>query len=148
MDNKLDVVSTYPRVSMLLDISRQTCVLEFSRIKGVKEFTRRELGVNLTGGRVNGVEICQKVLGMPQLDELVDLFRREKGLGDLTTDLRYIDTTPLEPRELPPEIPRDDEILEDVFDPPMLTIQVEHNDKESEYEVVTDDDTDFGDPSK
>jgi hypothetical protein len=67
----LDIVSTYPNVSQLLNIARETCMMEFSRMQGISEHHRREVGVNLTGGRVNAVEICQKILGAPSLDQLL-----------------------------------------------------------------------------
>lgn len=75
----LDIVSTYPNVSQLLNIARETCVMEFSRMEGITEHHRREVGVNLTGGRVNSVEICQKILGAPTLDELLTDFVASHG---------------------------------------------------------------------
>jgi hypothetical protein len=75
----LDIVSTYPNVSQLLNIARETCVMEFSRMEGVTEHHRREVGVNLTGGRVNAVEICEKILGAPTLDQLLADFETHTG---------------------------------------------------------------------
>lgn len=43
-------------------------------MKGIDEERRREVGVNLTGGKTNAVEICQKILGAPSLDELLERF--------------------------------------------------------------------------
>lgn len=78
----LDIVSTYPSVSQLLNIARETCVMEFSQMKGITEEHRREVGVNLTGGRVNAVEICQKILGAPSLDRLLGEFKASLGKSD------------------------------------------------------------------
>lgn len=64
-------------------------------MKGISQQKRREVGVNLTGGRVNSVEIGQKIMGIPTMDELLDQFKREKGLGDTTTDPRYVTTCDL-----------------------------------------------------
>lgn len=78
----LDIVSTYPNVSQLLNIARETCVMEFSRMLGVSTHHRREVGVNLTGGRVNAVEICEKILKAPTLDDLLQGFQERHGLGE------------------------------------------------------------------
>ena len=75
----LDIVSTYPNVSQLLNIARETCVMEFSRMEGINEHDRREVGVNLTGGRVNSIEICEKILKAPTLDQLLDEFNEQLG---------------------------------------------------------------------
>jgi hypothetical protein len=69
----LDIVSTYPNVSQLLNIARETCVMEFCRMRGISEEHRREVGVNLTGGKTNAVEICQKILGAPTLDQMLGM---------------------------------------------------------------------------
>lgn len=61
-------------------------------MKGVSEHHRREVGVNLTGGRVNAVEISQKILGAPSLDDLVNEFRLEHGLPTQPIDPRYVVT--------------------------------------------------------
>lgn len=75
----LDIVSTYPVVSQVLNIARETCLMEFSRMKGVRETERREVGVNLTAGRVNAVEICEKILKAPTLDQLLGEFKATIG---------------------------------------------------------------------
>jgi len=71
----LDIVSTYPNVSQLLNIARETCVMEFCIMKGITEEHRREVGVNLTAARTNAVEICEKILGAPSLDQLLEGFK-------------------------------------------------------------------------
>ncbi|HFH4533053.1 TPA: hypothetical protein ACGJ7A_005744 [Pseudomonas aeruginosa] len=70
----LDIVSTYPNVSQILNIARETCVMEFSMMEGISEHHRREVGVNLTGGRVNAIEITQKIMGAPKMDTLLEKF--------------------------------------------------------------------------
>ena len=92
----LDVVSTYPNVSQLLNISRKTCKYEFCRMKGVSEHHRREVGVNLTGGRVNSVEICQKILKIPSMDDMLDEFRNEKNIPHQKTDPFFTNNVELE----------------------------------------------------
>jgi hypothetical protein len=75
----LDIVSTYPNVSQILNIARETCVMEFCQIQGITEAVRREFGVNLTGGRVNAVEMAQKVLGAPAFDTMLDAYLAHKA---------------------------------------------------------------------
>ena len=88
----LDVKSSYPHGSILLNIARESNAMELSRIEHVPNIQRRALGVNLTCGRVNSVEICQQVLKAPMLDELLDEFIKEKGLDKAVPELEsFID---------------------------------------------------------
>jgi hypothetical protein len=66
-------------VSQLLNIARETTVMEFSAMKGISELHRREVGVNLTAGRVNALEICQKILAAPKLDDLLKAYLEHKN---------------------------------------------------------------------
>lgn len=75
----LDIVSTYPNVSQILNIARETCVMEFCQIQGITEAFRREFGVNLTGGRVNAVEMTQKIMGAPAFDTMLDAYLAHKA---------------------------------------------------------------------
>ncbi|MFO5890478.1 hypothetical protein ACLBSJ_32170, partial [Klebsiella pneumoniae] len=70
----IDLESTYPNVSQILNIARETCVMEYSMMEGISEHHRREVGVNLTGGRVNAIEITQKIMGAPKMDTLLEKF--------------------------------------------------------------------------
>lgn len=74
----LDIVSTYPNVSQILNIARETTVMETAALQGVSDHHKRELGVNLTGCRTNVVEIAQKILGAPKLDNLLAGYLRAK----------------------------------------------------------------------
>lgn len=82
----LDIVSTYPNVSQLLNIARETCVMEFSRMEGITEEARREVGVNLTGGKTNAVEICQKILSAPTLDDMLASYKQRGEPKKLSSD--------------------------------------------------------------
>jgi hypothetical protein len=75
----LDIVSTYPNVSQILNIARETTVMEFSAIEGVPERIRRAVGVNLTAGRVNSIEITQQVMGAPRLDNLLAAYAAKRA---------------------------------------------------------------------
>lgn len=75
----LDIVSTYPNVSQILNIARETTVMETAALQGVSDHHKRELGVNLTGCRTNVIEIAQKVLKGPKLDQLLKAYLKSKG---------------------------------------------------------------------
>ena len=74
----LDIVSTYPNVSQILNIARETTVMETAAIQGISDHHKRELGVNLTGCRVNVLEIGQKILKAPRLDVILAAYIASK----------------------------------------------------------------------
>lgn len=74
----LDVKSAYPYTEIFLNISRKETRLELCDIKGVSEADRRIVGLNLTGGKVNHVEFCTRILNAPELDELAIAYMKEK----------------------------------------------------------------------
>lgn len=82
----LDIVSTYPNVSQILNISRETTVMEFSAMQGISEHYRREAGVNLTAGKVNSVELTQKIMGAPRMDDMLLSFMEHIGMAEPTLD--------------------------------------------------------------
>lgn len=73
----LDVEGTYPNEQILLNISRETTMMELVDIQGVSERERRAIGVNMSGGAVNAVEICNSLYKTPALGELLVLFEEE-----------------------------------------------------------------------
>lgn len=83
----LDIVSTYPNVSQILNIARETVVMEFSALWGISENHRREVGVNLTGCRTNALEIAQKIFKAPKLDVLLEGYLKKRdGLKEVPKD--------------------------------------------------------------
>jgi len=69
----LDVEGAYPTTEDVMNISKETTYRELSRIEGVSEAVQRRNGINLTGGRVNAVQFCTEIYGMPSLQELESL---------------------------------------------------------------------------
>lgn len=61
----LDIEGTYPSIELAVNISKETTKRELSKIKGIPERLQRLMGVNLTGGTANAVEICQDILKLP-----------------------------------------------------------------------------------
>lgn len=73
----LDVEGTYPNVEILMNISKETTAQELCYIKDVPEIYRRAVGVNLSGGFVNAVEICMQVYGAPAFNTLLAEFDQQ-----------------------------------------------------------------------
>lgn len=70
----LDIVSTYPNVQVILNISRETTLYELYKIKGCNEYQTRMAGINLTGGHVNAVEIAVDIMKAPSFDRMLAEF--------------------------------------------------------------------------
>jgi len=87
--------------------------MEFSMMEGISEHHRREVGVNLTGGKTNAVEICEKILSAPSLDDMLAEFQKEKGLP-VDPPSRHVEgyTTARKRVEVEEEL-RDDSVMED-----------------------------------
>jgi hypothetical protein len=65
----LDVKATYPTEQITCNISKRTTSRELSAIVGFTERERRIIGLNLTGGVSNALEISNMVYKMPTLLE-------------------------------------------------------------------------------
>lgn len=74
----LDVEGTYPNVEIIMNISKGTTAQELCYIKNVPEIYRRAIGVNLSGGFVNAVEICMQVYGAPSFNTLLAAFDEQQ----------------------------------------------------------------------
>ena len=73
----LDIVSTYPNVQVILNISRETTRRELYKIAGVPDRIQRMQGINITGGHVNAVEVVCAVMKAPTFDQLLEDFEKE-----------------------------------------------------------------------
>jgi hypothetical protein len=58
-----------------MNISKETTFRELSSIRDVPENIRRSIGINLTGGLVNAVEICCNVYKLPSFNDLLEDFQ-------------------------------------------------------------------------
>lgn len=73
----LDIVSTYPNVQVILNISRETTRRELYKIEGCPERVQRMAGINMTGGHVNAVEVACAVMKAPSFDALLEDFLKQ-----------------------------------------------------------------------
>lgn len=77
----LDIEGTYPNVEDIMNISRETTFRELDKIKGLSLEKRRMVGINLTGGVTNAMEICIETLKLPTPDMLLEAFREENAIS-------------------------------------------------------------------
>lgn len=76
-----DILQAYPSGEVVLNISKETTFIEVCSIDGVSEDARRRAGINLTGGMTNAIEICNDILNMPYIDDVLDAFREDIAAG-------------------------------------------------------------------
>lgn len=72
-----DIGSTYPNGEILMNLSKMTTMMEVGRIAGVLSSKQRLVGINLTGGPVNAIEIMTDIMKAPNPFELLDAFEKE-----------------------------------------------------------------------
>lgn len=71
-----DIASTYPTGEVIMNLSKMTTMLEVCKINGLTVNKQRILGINLTGGPVNAIEIMQESMRAPDLWDLLEEFER------------------------------------------------------------------------
>lgn len=69
-----DIGSTYPNGEILMNLSKMTTMMELCRVDGVLASNQRLLGVNLTAGPVNAIEILTATVKVPNSFDLLDAF--------------------------------------------------------------------------
>lgn len=69
----LDIEGTYPSIEMVANISKETTLREMGRIRDMSEADRRVIGINMSGGVVNAVEILNQAVSVPTLSQWLDL---------------------------------------------------------------------------
>jgi hypothetical protein len=77
----LDCVSTYPTTEEVMNISRETTYRELAKMEGIDGELQQATGINLTGGKINALEICTSTMNFPPLDVLLAKFREDKKLN-------------------------------------------------------------------
>lgn len=78
--NDLDCTSSYPFGQIALNISKETTVCELSRIKDIDETVWRKVGINLSGGKTNAMEICNVVFKYPDPRTMLKQFKSDIGM--------------------------------------------------------------------
>lgn len=86
----IDIEGTYPNGEDIMNISKETTYRELHLIRGLTEADRRNVGINLSGGVSNAVEICVKVLQLPSLSQLGDIYMKAKEEQAVNTQVKTI----------------------------------------------------------
>lgn len=73
-----DIGSTYPNGEIIMNLSKETTMLELARIRGVTGSEQRLVGINLTGGVANSLELSQQLLKAPSPWELLQAYEETK----------------------------------------------------------------------
>jgi len=71
----LDVEGTYPNEQVSMNIEKATTAKEVCKIVGKPEAIQRAVGINLSGGNVNAVEICVAMYNAPSMERMLADFR-------------------------------------------------------------------------
>ena len=80
MNFDLDLISAYPRIGILLGLSRRNTVYEICQIQGLDSFKHRYACVNLTGGDANCFLTSKDFYNLDGLHELHHKFAKSHGL--------------------------------------------------------------------
>lgn len=70
-----DIESTYPNGEIAMNLSKETTMGEMCRVEGVTPLRQRILGVNMTGGPVNAVEILCEIAKAPTQLQMLELYK-------------------------------------------------------------------------
>ena len=57
---------------------------QLHQIQGLTEAERRVVGINMSGGVANAIEICNTVLQLPALAELGEIYMKHRTTNDVT----------------------------------------------------------------
>lgn len=78
----IDIEGTYPNVEDVMNISNETTYRELHAIQGIPDTKRREIGINLTGGVVNAIELCHELFEFPTLINLDKIYAEHRHRYD------------------------------------------------------------------
>lgn len=78
-----DILQAYPTGGVIMNISKKTTAIEVCTIDGVSDAARRRAGINLTGGATNAIEVCNDILNMPYVDDVLEAFISDIQMGNI-----------------------------------------------------------------
>lgn len=61
-----------------MNLSKETTAIEVVRIEGLSEKAQRRIGINMTGGVANAIELCSEIYDLPAPEEWVDMWDDEQ----------------------------------------------------------------------
>lgn len=94
----LDVSAAYPTTGYVLNCSKETTLCEIFRIKGISDYDRKTIGLNMVAGNVNAVQLSNQLFKLPQLDESLDSYIEDNSIAysDIPVDQKMLDERLLE----------------------------------------------------
>lgn len=72
-----DVETTYPTAEIILNLGKEQTEAELCYISAIGAEAQRRQSINITGGRVNAIEIMQTVNNLAPLDTWADLIQEK-----------------------------------------------------------------------
>jgi len=60
-----------------MNLSKETTMMELAKIEGISASRQRLVGINLTGGPANAIEILVEVMGAPTHHDLLQGFQEK-----------------------------------------------------------------------
>lgn len=76
----LDLISAYPKIGILLGLSRRNTVFEICKLQGIDSFKHRYVCVNLTGGDANSIITSKDLYKLDGLHELHAKFAKDHSI--------------------------------------------------------------------
>lgn len=70
-----DVETTYPTAEIIQNLGKEQTEAEPGRVRGVSVENQQRQSINVTGGRVNAIEIMQEINGLRKLDDWADMIQ-------------------------------------------------------------------------
>ena len=67
-----DIETTYPTAEIIMNLGKEQTEAEPFRMERVHMETQRRQFINVTGGRINSIEIMQELSGLKSLDDFAD----------------------------------------------------------------------------
>lgn len=77
----LDISGTYPNEEDIENISKDTTAFETCGIRGMTEQDQRYLGLTLTGGKSNALELAMRYFNYPSPDQILRAYREHKTVA-------------------------------------------------------------------
>lgn len=74
----IDVAAAYPTGEDIANVCHETTYRELCKIENLEEEERREIGINLTGGKNNALSFCRTVYKSPKLPDLLEHYKASR----------------------------------------------------------------------
>lgn len=73
----LDATAAYPSGGCVYNICKETTYREIVKIEDVSEYDKRMMGLNLSGGHTNSVQVACVLCGLPTMHQFLEQFEKD-----------------------------------------------------------------------